>query len=120
MLRKQVINFILVGILNTIFGYSAYVLFIFIGFNYILAVLFATVLGVLFNFKTISKYVFKSNDKKLIFKFIVVYSVVFIVNILLIKFFKLINLDEYLAGFISILPVAILSFLLNKFFVYKK
>lgn len=120
MLRKQIINFILVGILNTIFGYSAYALFIFIGFNYILAVFFATVLGVLFNFKTISKYVFESTDKKLIFKFSSVYFVVFIINITLIKVLKLLSLDEYLAGFIAIVPVACLSFIFNKFFVYKK
>ncbi|CAM3609943.1 GtrA family protein [Arcobacter aquimarinus] len=120
MLKKQIINFILVGIINTIFGYSIYALFIFFGFSYIVAVLFATILGILFNFKTISRYVFKSNAKNLIFKFIVVYFVLFITNILLIKFFKLFNIDEYFAGFLAIIPVAILSFLLNKFFVYKK
>lgn len=120
MLKKQIVNFILVGIINTIFGYFIYVLFIYIGFNYILAVFFATILGVLFNFKTISKYVFESNDKKLFFKFIFVYSIVFIVNIFLIKYFKLFSMDEYLAGFLSIGPIAILSFILNKFFVYKK
>lgn len=120
MLKKQIINFILIGILNTIFGYSLYALFIFIGFNYILSVFFATVLGVLFNFNTISKYVFISTDKKLIFKFSSVYFVVFIVNIALIKVFKLLSLNEYSAGLLAIVPVACLSFMLNKFFVYKK
>ncbi len=120
MLKKQITNFIFVGIINTIFGYSIYALLIFLGLNYILAVLFATVLGVLFNFKTISKYVFESNDKNLIFKFVGVYFVVFVVNVLLIKIFKLFNINDYLAGLVCILPVAILSFILNKFFVYKK
>lgn len=120
MLKKQVTNFILIGIINTIFGYSLYALFIFIGFNYILSVLFSTILGVLFNFKTISKYVFETNDKKLIFKFSSVYLIVFIINVLLIKIFKSLSIDEYFAGLLAVIPIACLSFILNKFFVYKK
>ena len=61
MLKKQIVNFIIVGIFNTLFGYAAYALFIFFGFNYIVAVLLATILGILFNFKTIGKFVFKSS-----------------------------------------------------------
>lgn len=119
MVKKQIINFMLVGIINTIFGYSIYALLIFLGLNYILSVFFSTVLGVLFNFKTISKYVFESNNNKLIFKFMFVYFIVFIVNIFLIKVFKIFDINDYFAGFFAIIPVAILSFLLNKFFVYK-
>ena len=48
-----------------------------------------------------------------------VYFIVFIVNISLIKVFKFFDINDYFAGFFAIIPVAILSFLLNKFFVYK-
>lgn len=120
MLKKQIVNFILVGILNTIFGYFLYVLFIYLGFNYVVSLFFATIIGVLFNFKTISKYVFDSSDKKLILKFSSVYLIVFVVNVILVKFFKLLGMNEYLSGFFAIVPISILSFILNKFFVYKK
>ena len=56
--NKEIINFIKVGIVNTIFYYLMYGIFIFLGFDYKIAVLFANLIGVLFNFKTFSKYVF--------------------------------------------------------------
>jgi putative flippase GtrA len=118
-LKKQIVNFILVGVINTVVGYGLYALLLFVGFHYILAVFFATVLGVLFNFKTIGKYVFNSIDNKLIIKFFGVYSLVFIVNIVLIKIFKDFGFDEYLAGLIATFPSAIISFVFNKYYVFK-
>ncbi len=120
MLKKQIINFILVGIVNTIFGYSIYALFLTLGFNYIWAVLFATILGILFNFKTIGKYVFDSHKNNLIFKFFSVYAIVFIVNILIIKIFKTIGFDDYISGAFALIPSATVSFVLNKFYVFER
>ena len=120
MLKKQIINFILVGLLNTAFGYAVYSLFIYLGLNYINAALFATIIGVFFNFKTIGNMVFKSNDNRLIIKFIFVYCVVFLVNILFIKIFKSIGFNDYTAGFLAIGPYAVVSFILNKKYVFRK
>lgn len=120
MLKKQIITFIFAGIINTVFGYTMYVLFIYLGFKYIIASALATILGILFNFKTISKFVFKTNESRLIFRFIGVYCVIFIANIGLIKFFKIIGFNDYISGFIAVLPCAVISFVLNKFYVYNQ
>lgn len=120
MLKKQIVNFILVGIVNTIFGYIAYAFFVYIGFQYILATAFATVLGILFNFKTISKFVFQAYDNRLIFKFVSVYFLVFSCNIGIIKICKILGFNDYVSGFIALFPCAIISFILNKLYVYKK
>lgn len=119
MLKKQILNFIGVGIINTLFGYCLYALFIFLGLHYSTAVFFATMLGVLFNFKTIGKFVFHKNDNRLIFKFVGVYTVVFCVNIIVIKVLLWYGMDEYIAGFCALIPSAIVSFVLNKMFVYR-
>lgn len=116
----QVKKFILVGVLNTIVGYSLYALFIFFGFDYVYALGLATVLGVAFNFQTIGRLVFKHNNKKLIFKFVLVYIVVFCVNLMLIKFLVWLGLNEYIGGAIAIIPASALSFILNKYFVFKR
>jgi putative flippase GtrA len=50
-------RFLLVGVLNTIFGYFLYGTLILIGLDYKLAVLLATILGVLFNFQTTGRLV---------------------------------------------------------------
>lgn len=117
MLKKQIINFIIVGIFNTIFGYSIYALFIFLGFSYIIAVLFATLLGILFNFRTIGKYVFNSSNNGF-FKFALVYAIVFIINIVVIKILKDFGLNDYISGLLAIVPASIISFILNKYFVF--
>jgi len=118
MLKQQIVKFIGIGIINTLFGYSLYALFIYIGFDYKYAVFFSTVLGILFNFKTIGRFVFESHDNLLILKFFGVYVVIYIVNISLIKGFLLLGTSYYLAGFVALFPCAILSFILNKKFVF--
>ena len=120
MLKKQIVNFLIVGIVNTIFGYSVYAILISQGFNYVISVLLATIMGILFNFKTIGKFVFQSHDNSLILKFFFVYFIVFIVNISIIKLFKINGLNDYLSGAIAIVPSAIISFILNKVYVFKR
>lgn len=112
------IKFLFAGGLNTIFGYSIFAILIFSGFHYTLAVFFSTMLGIFFNFKTIGKIVFKNNSNKLIFKFIGVYTIIYLLNILFLKILKSYNFDIYLAGALLIIPMAMLSFILNKKFVF--
>lgn len=120
MLTQQVIRFIIVGVVNTLIGYSLYALFIYLGLSYTYSLIFATILGVLFNFQTIGKVVFKSSDKSLLFKFIIVYLIVFCINLLLISCFVKLGETAYIAGAIALLPTATISFVLNKYFVFKR
>jgi len=120
MLKKQIGSFILVGILNTIVGYSLYAVFIFLGFNYVWSVLFSTILGVLFNFKTFGKFVFNNSNNRKIFKFFGTYIIVFIVNISTIKTFLFFDFNDYMSGLIAIFPTSIISFVLNKYYVFKE
>ena len=117
----QVYKFIFVGILNTIFGYSLFALFIYLGFYYPLAVLLSTILGVLFNFKTIGRLVFDSNDNGLIFRFILVYAITYLLNIFFLWLLKKLGSENmYIDGFALLIPLAAVSFLLNKFFVFRR
>ena len=114
------VKFLLVGILNTVFGYSIFGIFIYLNIHYTIAVLLSTVLGVLFNFKTIGKLVFKSHDNRLIFRFVFVYFIVYILNISGLWFFKSLGYGNmYINGLILIVPLALVSFLLNKKFVFR-
>ena len=117
----QVYKFIFVGILNTIFGYSLFALFIYLGLYYPLAVLLSTILGVLFNFKTIGRLVFDSNDNGLIFRFILVYAITYLLNIFFLWLLKKLGSENmYIDGFALLIPLAAVSFLLNKFFVFRR
>lgn len=117
----QVYKFIFVGILNTIFGYSLFAFFIYLGLHYPIAVLLSTILGVLFNFKTIGRLVFDSNDNGLIFRFILVYAITYLLNIFFLWLLKKLGSENmYIDGFALLIPLAAVSFLLNKFFVFRR
>jgi len=118
LLDRQFHRFIVVGILNTIVGYSLFAFFIYVGLHYVLASLFATVLGVLFNFHSIGKLVFGTHDYHLIIRFFSVYGITYILSIIFLYFFDKLGIDIYLAGFLLLAPMAVISFLLNKFYVF--
>lgn len=111
-------KFLLVGGLNTVFGYALFSLFIFLHLHYSLASLFSTILGVAFNFKTTGSLVFKSKENKLIIRFIGVYVIVYLLNVSLLKCSQWLHLNLYLSGAILILPLAVVSFLLNRRYVF--
>ena len=113
------IKFLLVGVLNTIFGYSVYWILLQLGFHFSLAVLISTVLGVLFNYKTIGKLVFKSDGNSFLIKFSLVYVVQYIINVAGIKILNLFGVGYEIGGLLMIFPLAILSFTLNKKLVFK-
>ena len=121
MIKRQAVKFLFVGIMNTTFGYGLFALFIYLGLYYPLAVLLSTILGVLFNFKTIGGLVFGSNDNRLIFKFILVYVITYLLNIFFLWLFKRLGFENmYINGFVLLIPLAAVSFLLNKFFVFRR
>ena len=119
-ITPEFIRFVLVAILNTLFGYGVYSLLVFVGLHYSVATLGSTILGVLFNFKTYGVLVFKNTNNSLIFRFVLVYCVVYLCNIGGISLFKAIGLSSYVAGAIMVVPVGLLGFVLNKMFVYSK
>jgi putative flippase GtrA len=120
LVNRGFITYVLVGILNTIFGYSVFAILIYLKLHYSLAVLLSTVLGVLFNFKTIGKLVFKSNDNRLIFRFISVYVIVYLMNVAGLKIYRIFDDNMYLAGLFMIFPTTIFSFVMHKRFVFKE
>ena len=120
MKNNNFIRFLFVGILNTIFGYSLFAIFIFFNMHYSLAVLCSTILGVLFNFKTIGKLVFGSHDNSLIFRFVAVYIVIYILNISFLWLFKYLGFENmYINGVVLLAPLTVVSFVLNKKFVFR-
>jgi len=114
----QLIRFLVVGGLNTVFGFSVYSIFILLHLHYVLAALLGQICGIMFNFKTTGTIVFKNKDNRLIFRFFTVYLVTYLITIGLLKLFSIYGVGSLVAGAIIILPIAFLSFLLNKRFVF--
>lgn len=119
-LSNKFIRFLFVGGLNAAFGYSVYAILIYLHVHYSLAALMATILGVLFNFKTTGRLVFKSKNNRLLFKFIGVYAIIYVINVASLKVFNFFKVDMYLAGAAMLLPMAAIAFILNKNLVFKE
>lgn len=118
--KKQLIKFIFVGGINTAFGYGIFALLLYIGLHYTLAALFGQIMGVIFNFFTTGRFVFDNKKINKLPAFVTVYGITYLLNILGLKLFLLINVNNYIGGAILILPIAIISFVLNKSFVFNK
>lgn len=114
------VKFMLVGILNTAFGYGAFALLMYTGLHYSAAVVLSTIAGILFNFKTTGVLVFKNKDNSLIFKFIAVYTLVCITGIIILRLAQIAHINLYFAGLVSTGICAVTAFLLNKNWVFKK
>lgn len=117
---NQFLRFILVGGVNTAFGVGVYCLAIFVGLPYFIATLLSNVLGVCFNFITTGNLVFRNNDPRLIFRFVTAYVIIYFINTVFVKIFILSGLNSYWAGILATPLVALCSYSLLKYFVYRK
>ena len=115
---RQLTLFVLVGVLNTLFGYGCYALLVWLGLHYGLAALLGTVLGVLFNFRTTGRFVFQNHDNRLLGRFILVYAVGYGVNFAGLWALQKLDLDPYEGGALLLAPSALLTFLLQKRYVF--
>jgi putative flippase GtrA len=118
--NNQFLRFLLVGGINTVFGYCMYALVTFTGLHYSIAMLLAQVSGVIFNFYTTGKLVFNNSDVRLFLRFFCVYITIYVINVLLLGVFERASYNMYIAGALLVLPNALLSFFLNKILVFSK
>lgn len=142
-IENKFIRFLFVGVINTMFGYGLFLLFIWFGMHYSIALLFSNILGILFNYKTTGYIVFQNKSNRLLLHFFLVYGVVYLFNLLELYLLDKSGLYEFVLSLefldfldtlplnpekigdamgqaITLLPNAILSFLLNKIFVFKQ
>jgi putative flippase GtrA len=117
----KTIKFLSAGILNTLFGYFIYAVLLFINIPYTFALFTATIAGVIFNYLIYGRLVFNNNGNWLVFaKFFSAYSIIYIVNIILLRFLMSdFLLNPYLGQSICIPISVLLSWFLMNYWVYK-
>ncbi len=119
LLRNRFVRFLLVGGLNTAFGYTVFAIGILLGIPYPLAALVSTVLGVLFNFKSYGTLVFASHDNRLIFRFVLVYGICYAVGLIPLAWAKAHGVPILWMAAIFLLPMAALAFVLQRVLVFQ-
>lgn len=121
-LDSKFLKFILVGVLNTIFGYAVYAVLLFIDLRYSVALLIATVVGVVFNYFSFGRFAFNGyGGRKIFLKFIIAYAIIYSINVSLLKLLiDYLKANNYLAQLICIPVGVLLSWILTSHWVYKK
>jgi len=114
----QFVRFLVVGLGNTIFSYTVFAAFIWLGFPYKYASLLSLVLGIFFSFYMQRRWVFRRAQPAAIYKFILTWCLLYGLNVLIISFLISKNLNAYLAGAIAVIPVTLLSFFILKLAVF--
>ena len=118
MIDRRFSRFLAVGVLNTVFGYTVYALLLFTGLHYSAALLLATIAGVLFNFRSTGRLVFKNRDDSRLWRFMVVYSASYVLNIGCLRLLHAAGLGPYVAQGLLVPPMTVLTFFLNRAFVF--
>lgn len=118
--NSKFIRYICVGLMNTLFGYSIFSLLIYLGVHHTSAVILSAIVSIIFNFKTLSHIVFNNCDNKLICRFLLVYVLIATLNIVLLDCELKLKINIYMAGAILLMPLGLLSFVLNNKLVFKE
>lgn len=145
-IKNPFIRFLFVGVINTIVGYTLFVLCRWVGMNTWWAVLISTILAVVFNYHSTGKLVFGNKGYRVIVQFFVVYGIMYFINVWeLTRFLPKTGIYEFLTSLdqslwdivgrfslqedkvndalgqlIVVLPNAIVTYLLNKTFVFRQ
>ena len=115
----QLAMFLLVGVLNMAFGYGCYILLLWLGLHLrLLAALLSTGLGVLFNFLTSGRIVFRNRDNRRFVHFVAMYAAIYGLDLLGLRLLIAAGAGAYWGGAILVLPLALISYVLQKRFVF--
>lgn len=118
-LSLQFLRFIVVGALNTLFGYSVFAVLILIGTTPTLALILTYGIGVVFNFFTTRRFVFNRSERASLLRFIVAYVVIYFFNLGLYRLVEFADTSPLVTQALCLPVVAIFSFLLFKFQVFR-
>jgi putative flippase GtrA len=116
--RSKFFRYLVVGAVNTLFGYSVFAALILLHVPYPIAGLVSTVAGVLFNFKSYGALVFGSHDNRKIFRFVAVYALCYLIGLIPLAWAKAHDVSLLLVAAVMLLPMAGISFALNRALVY--
>jgi putative flippase GtrA len=114
----QGVRFGLTGLLNTAFGYVVFAAFILVGVGPLVAICASTAAGVAFNFQTSRRIVFRTDGKGRGLQFVAVYAAVLAVNWSALRVLHGYGMSELLAQALLAPPLAVISFLGQKIFVF--
>ena len=114
----RIFKFYLVGGLNTIVSLSLYSVLVLFSVSFQIALLAATVFSIFFNYATYRTFVFAEADKPKRLGFLLIYALVYVINVTLAGVVVRVGVSEIPAGIAVSLATSLAMFVLLKFHVF--
>lgn len=122
-MKNQTIKFLVVGVLNTIVGFAVYAGTLhFFKVDYTFALVVSHVIGVIHSYIWNNKWTFglKDYNMRSVIKFILVYMLTFLVNLLILSIFiDRLGINKFYAQVISLFLTTLISFLGHKYWSFR-
>ena len=118
-LTPKIIRFILVGFVNSVFGYAVFAGLTMIGCPDVAAVPVAMAVGVVFNFLSYGKLVFASLDPRRLPRFLAAYSCLYACNVFGPSGAGKAGAERLAAQAFLVFPLAALAYFLNDRWVFR-
>jgi len=118
--NSQFLRFVFVGIVNTTLAYAVYAIALTAGFLYPAASFIALVSGIVVSFISQGKYVFDSLEYRQFWRFLLCWVLMYCVNVCVIRQLVELQFNHYVAGALALPVVAVLSFMVQKHFVFAR
>jgi putative flippase GtrA len=112
------IRFVLVGIFNTAFGYTVFAIVYLMTAQSRIAIVFATMLGVIFTFFSNGRLVFGGLRVWAFLPFLAGYAVICTGNMLLVDLLARMSIGPMIAQLLALVLIIPLSYGFNRYFVF--
>jgi putative flippase GtrA len=120
MLEQRLVRFVIVGGINTLFGYGLFTACYLITHHRQLSMVVGTVLNVLFNYFTTGRLVFANKGFRAMLPFFAAYAVLLPVNMVALEVVVRLGVPTLIAGIILLPPMVLLSYLVNRYGVFAR
>lgn len=120
---EQILKYLIIGTLNTLFGYILFALLLKVKIFYLLSLLISHIIGTINSYVFNKKFTFKSKDKinGEIQKFFLVYTLMFIANFLLLYLaVDIFKIKPLIAQIPILFLTVVISFIGQRFFTFRK
>lgn len=115
----QFLRFVIVGICNTVFGYSIYASLLYFGVGYRGASFVSIFCGVLFSYRTQGRFVFGGRARQAFWRFVLAWAAIYLGNIAFIGLLMAEGLGAYISGILVLPLTTVASFLMQKHYVFR-
>jgi putative flippase GtrA len=115
---KRVWRFYQAGVVNTVFGYALFALFVWLGLNIYVAQITAHVIGMTFNYFTYSRYAFAGHESSKV-RFVASYAFNYLLGLGGLAAALRVVSSPYAAGLAAVVFVSVVNYFVLKKLVFR-